>query len=182
MSGARSTFPSSGLGGLLLALLLAIGSPALGQSQPSGAPKAEPEIGAHHLALARDVLLASGMAPAFDAIVPAVSEQIKKHAVARPHLAKEIDEVLAKIRPEMEMQKQRMIDEAARIYARALSEAELREIVAFFRTPAGQHYGATQAELADDLAGALQDGTQDLSEEMLKRVRAELEKRGHTLP
>ena len=79
------------------------------------------------------------------------------------------------------MQKQRMVDIAAKIYAKRLSEAELKDVVAFFRSPSGKRYVETQPQVLDDLVGAMQDWSQDVSEYMMVRVRVEMGKRGHQL-
>ncbi|WP_246683085.1 DUF2059 domain-containing protein [Methylobacterium sp. WL9] len=144
-------------------------------------PAAPAPIGPSHLALAREVMFNSGIARSFDSIVPALAEQIKKNAVTRPELAKDLDEVIKGLQPEMELQKQRIIDVAARIYAGRLAEPELKEIVVFFRSPAGKRYVETQPQVLDELVGAMQDWTQEVSEYMMIRVRAEMGKRGHQL-
>ena len=150
-------------------------TPAANTAQP------DPAITPNHLALAREVMLNSGIARSFDSIIPAFGDQIKKNAVARPELAKDLDEVLTNLQPEMELQKQRMIDIAARIYAKGMSEGDLKEVVTFFRSAAGKKYVETQPQLLDELVGAMQDWTQEVSEYMMVRVRAEMGKRGHQL-
>jgi uncharacterized protein len=134
-----------------------------------------------HLALAREVMLTSGIARSFDSVLPAFADQIRKQSVTRPELAKDLDEVLASLQPEMELQKQRMIDIAARTYASKFSEAELKEIVTFFRSPAGKHYVEAQPQLLDEMVQEMQDWTQDVSEYVMVRVRAEMGKRGHQM-
>jgi len=134
-----------------------------------------------HLALAREVMLSSGIARSFDSVLPAFADQIRKQAVTRPELAKDLDEVLASLQPEMELQKQRMIDIAARTYAAKFSEAELKEIATFFRSPAGKHYVEAQPQLLDEMVQEMQDWTQDVSEYVMVRVRAEMGKRGHQM-
>ena len=81
----------------------------------------------------------------------------------------------------MELQKQRIIDTAARIYANKLSEAELQDIAAFFRSPAGKRYVETQPQILDEMVQAMQTWTQEVSEYVMVRVRAEMGKRGHQL-
>jgi hypothetical protein len=81
----------------------------------------------------------------------------------------------------MELQKQRMIGIAAGIYAKQLSEAELQEIATFFRSPAGKHYVEAQPQLLDEMVQEMQDWTQDVSEYVMVRVRAEMGKRGHQM-
>lgn len=148
---------------------------------PPPAPAPEPEISSSHLALAREVMMSSGIARSFDSIIPTMAEQIRKNAVTRPDLAKDLDEVLKGLDPEMELQKQRLINVAARIYAKRLSEAELKDIVTFFRSPAGKRYVETQPQILDDMVGAMQDWTQEVSEYIMVRTRAEMGKRGHQL-
>ncbi|MDR7038265.1 MULTISPECIES: DUF2059 domain-containing protein [Methylobacterium] len=177
----------------LASLLLAGPSAALAQAnKPAPAPQqkppakpaaapAAPAISPNHLALAREVMLGSGIARSFDSIIPAFAEQIRKQAVTRPELQKDLEEVLASLEPEMELQKQRMISTAAGIYAKQLNEAELQEIANFFRSPAGKRYVQTQPQVLDDMVAAMQTWTQDVSEYVMVRVRAEMGKRGHQL-
>lgn len=180
----------------LSGLLLAVSpSGAFAQAQPkAAAPKVAPKPAApatpaaqnpgltpNHLALAREVLLGSGIARSFDSIIPAFSEQIRQNAITRPELGKDLDAVLTGLEPEMEMQKQAMIDTAARIYAQRLSEAELNDIAAFFRSPAGKRYVETQPQVLDAIVQAMQSWTQEVSEYVMVRVRAEMSKRGHQM-
>jgi len=81
----------------------------------------------------------------------------------------------------MELQKQRMVDTAAKIYADKLTEAELKDIAAFFRSPAGKRYVESQPAVLDEMVQAMQNWTQEVSEYVMVRVRAELGKRGHQL-
>ena len=172
---------------LLLAGLLAasVSSPALAQTKPAApaAPAAAQQaaITPSHLALAKEVMLSSGIARSFDSILPAFGEQIKQAAVTRPELSKDLNEVLEKMQPELELQKQRIIDTASRIYASKLTEAELRDIATFFRSPSGKRYVETQPQVLDDMVQAMQTWTQEVSEYMMVRVRAEMGKRGHQL-
>ncbi|MBK3396532.1 MULTISPECIES: DUF2059 domain-containing protein [Methylobacterium] len=169
---------------ILLAGLLAasLATPALAQTKPASpvAPQAG-TITPSHLALAKEVMLSSGIARSFDSILPAFGEQIKQAAVTRPELSKDLGEVLEKLQPELELQKQRIIETASRIYANKLTEAELRDVATFFRSPAGKRYVETQPQVLDDMVQAMQTWTQEVSEYMMVRVRAEMGKRGHQL-
>ncbi|WP_156467897.1 MULTISPECIES: DUF2059 domain-containing protein [unclassified Methylobacterium] len=148
---------------------------------PSTPAAQQPTYTPNHLALAREVTLSSGIARSFDSILPAFGQQIKQAAITRPDLTKDLDEVLTSLAPEMELQKQMMIETAAKIYASRLSEAELTEIVAFFHSAAGKRYVETQPQVLDEIVQAMQNWTQGVSEYMMVRVRAEMGKRGHEL-
>ncbi len=148
---------------------------------PAANTPAGPTYTANHLALAREVMLSSGIARSFDSIIPSFADQIRKQAVTRPELQKDLDEVLVALQPEMELQKQRMIDIAARTYAAKFSESELNDIATFFRSPAGKRYVEMQPALLDEMVRAMQGWTEEVSEYIMVRVRAEMGKRGHQL-
>lgn len=178
----------------ILVMGLVSAAPGIAQAQkappqkPAAAPAApatpaarSTTISPSHLALAREVMLNSGIARSFDSIIPAFADQIKQQSVTRPELAKDLDEVLQSLNPEMELQKQRMIDTAARIYATKLTEPELQDIAAFFRSPAGKRYVETQPQILDEMVQAMQIWTQEVSEYVMVRVRAEMSKRGQQM-
>ena len=190
MSRRLTAAPSLALGLALLALPHAAvaqankgsaAKPAAQPSTPAANTPAAPAYTPSHLALAREVMLSSGIARSFDSVLPAFADQIRKQTVTRPELSKDLEEVLTSLQPEMELQKQRMIDIAARTYAAKFSEAELKEIATFFRSPAGKHYVEAQPQLLDEMVQEMQDWTQDVSEYVMVRVRAEMGKRGHQM-
>ncbi len=98
--------------------------------------------------------------------------------MTRPEIQKDLDQVLVALQPEMELQKQRMIDIAAKTYAAKFSEAELTDIANFFRSPAGKRYVEMQPALLDEMVRAMQGWTEEVSEYIMIRVRAEMGKRG----
>jgi hypothetical protein len=74
-----------------------------------------------------------------------------------------------------------MIDNAARIYAARLTEAQLKDAAAFFKSPAGIAYVQVQPALMGDLFPAMQAWQKRMSEDMVTRIRAEMKKKGHEL-
>jgi hypothetical protein len=158
-----------------LVVLLCLGSMAgvgaATQPQPSPA----------QVAAARDVAISSGMTRSFDSILPQFSEAMRKQAVSRPEITKDLEDVLAKLQPELELQKQVMINNAARILAQSLSEAELKDIAKFFQSPAGKRYVQTQPQVLDEIVRTMQTWTESVSEYVMVRVRAEMNKRGHAM-
>lgn len=159
------------LAAVSLAMALFAGTAAAQQPQPS----------ASHLAVAKDVAIVSGLTRSFDAILPQFAEQMKQQAVARPELTKDLNEVLEQLKPEMELQKQQMINTAGRIFATRMSEPELKDVAAFFKTPSGQKYVKAQPLVLDDLMVEMQNWTQSVAEYVMVRVRSEMGKRGHQL-
>jgi hypothetical protein len=158
---------------IFLALLLLAG-PVLAQ-QPA------PQPSASHLAVAREVVIGSGIVRSYDAIVEPMLDQLKQMNVTRPEVREDLDKVVELLRPEMELQKQQMINTTALVYTKYMTEAELKEIAAFFKSPVGKKYVESQPTVLDDLVREMATWSQNLSEYVIIRARAEMAKRGHQL-
>jgi hypothetical protein len=177
-----------------LALALVSSLPALAQNatQPAAAPNAaqptaavpdvaQPEPPASTLAAAREVVISSGMSRSFAPMVPQLSEQIVPMLTrTRPELTTDLTAVVTQLGPEFVKDGDEMIDIAAHIYARRMSEADLKETAAFFNSPAGKKYVEVQPPLLDELVVAMQSWTNKLSSIMMTRVRQEMIKKGHS--
>jgi hypothetical protein len=144
-------------------------------------PASPPQPSASHLALARDVALASGITQSFENILTSFPDRLRQSTVTRPEIAKDMNEVLDALKPEMELQKQQMVNAAARIYASVMSEGELKEIAAFFKGAAGSKYLSSQPVIIERMVTEMQPWAQQVAEYVMVRVRAELGKRGHQL-
>ncbi len=182
------------------AVLLALGLGAPAQAQqtapspaeapatpvpPANVPPAalptlpQPDIPPEKLAIARQVVLSSGMGRSFEPMVPQLESQIPRIVTrTRPELAKDVGAVLTQLQPEFDKKGDEMVDIAARIYARRLSEDELKATAAFFASPAGKKYVEVQPLMLDELVVAMQAWTQETSTFMMKRVQTEMEKKG----
>lgn len=155
-----------------VALLMLAGT-ALAQ-QP-----AEPS--ASHLALAREVAVGSGMTRSFDAISGPLLDQLRQMNVTRPEIKQDLDQVVEGLKPEIEMQKQIMVNAAAKVFANRMTEAELKDISAFFKSPSGMKYVQSQPVVLDDIVKEMATWTQNVAEYVMIRARAEMKKRGHEL-
>jgi hypothetical protein len=162
-----------------LVLSLSAGA-ALAQAAPAPRPAAAPPSAAH-LAAARDLVAASGMARSFEPMVPAIVDQLKQSLVTRPELGKDLNEVLDGMKTELDQQRALMLNNAARIFATAMTEQEIKDVVAFFKSPAGGRWVATQPQVLDELVREMQTWSQGVAEYLMVRVRAEMGKRGHAI-
>ena len=162
------------------AALTFAGAPALAQ-QPQQQQQQAAEPSPSHLAAAREVLLLAGAAASIDRIVPILVNDIRRAAVTRPELAKDLDEILKAMEPELERQKQQGYAIAARAYAAQLSEADLEEAATFFRSPVGRRYVEALPTITENLVNDVTTWSQLAAEYTMTRVRAEMAKRGHQL-
>jgi hypothetical protein len=121
------------------------------------------------------------MTRSFDSITDQMLEQMSQMNVTRPEIKQDLDQVIQMLRPEMDQQKQVMVNAAARIFATRMSEAELKDVANFFKSPSGLKYVQVQPVVLDDIVKEMATWTQNVSEYILIRARAEMKKRGHEL-
>jgi uncharacterized protein len=156
---------------LLAFAVTAIGAPARAQ-QPS----------ANAIAMAKEIIVAKGSATLFNTIGNNVIEQSKAMLLqTNPTLTKDLDDVAAKLRSDYAARMAEPLNDAAKLYAAGFTEQELKDILAFYKSPAGK-------KVADQETGILEHSLSDLdawaakfSEEVLARIRGEMRKRGHEL-
>jgi len=151
---------------------------AVQAQQPPAAP---PQPSPSHLAAARELATISGVLRLYDAFLPQFGAQLRQSAVTRPEITKDLDQVLESLKPELEQQKQEIVNTTLRYYASAFTEAELKDLIAFFKTPPGMKYLQNAPRLLDVLEVETQRWAAKTSESLMTRVRAEMSKRGHQL-
>lgn len=145
-----------------------------GQTGPAPSPS--------HLAAARALVVACGMSRSFSVIIPQFMDQIGSSLTqTRPELRHDLDAVLTGLKPEFDRQAEEMVDIAAQIYVKQMSEQDLKAAVAFFESPAGKKYVETQPAFLTEVVTAMQGWQGKLSTDMMTRVRAEMKKKGHEL-
>jgi hypothetical protein len=156
-------------------------APAPQQNQGGLALAVTPPTAAH-LSIAHELMQQIGAERMFDALVPNMGSQIANTILrTRPELTTDLKDVIAKISPDFDKQKQGLIDSAVLIFARAMTEQELRETVTYMKTPAGQKFLDTQSQTITTVASLLDQWNRQLSVEMFDRVRAEMKLKGHEL-
>jgi uncharacterized protein len=168
-----------------LATAVALAPVQAQQAQPA-APAPAPAINANptpaQLALARDVVIGSGIGRSFETMIPQFLEQARQSLTSgRPELAKELTDVINGLRPEFEAQREDMLAIASKVVASRLTEQELKDVSTFFKSPSGQKYVQVQPFMLDDMFRQMQAWTQKLSEQVITRIRAEMKKRGHDI-
>jgi hypothetical protein len=135
-----------------------------------------------HLAAARALVIACGMSRSFSIIIPQFMDQIASSlAQTRPEIAKDLKAVLTQLKPEFDRQADEMVDIAAQIYVKQLSEQELKAADAFFESPAGKKYVETQPAFLTEVVTAMQGWQGKVSTDMMTRVREEMKKKGHEI-
>jgi hypothetical protein len=134
------------------------------------------------LAAARALVISSGMSRSFSIIIPQFMDQIAQSLVqTRPEIAKDLEAVLTQMKPEFDHQADEMIDTAAQIYVKQMSEPDLKAADAFFESLAGKKYVETQPAFLSEVVTAMQVWQGKISTGMMTRVREEMKKKGHEI-
>jgi uncharacterized protein len=172
--------------GFATAALVAFAAAAAAQTAPPTGPAAAapaaPAFTEAHLAAAREVVTGSGLSRGFDGMAGQIADQLRSSiSRQRPELIKDMEEALRPIVLDLSTQTGPMIVAAARLFAARLTEPELKEIGAFFKTAAGQKYVNTQGPMLNELFAEMQVYSQTLGNVMMDRLREEMRKKGHQL-
>ncbi|RDJ22876.1 DUF2059 domain-containing protein [Bosea caraganae] len=173
------------LAGAAIGLALAVSAPAQAQllaQPPAQAPVAQADIPQSHLQAAKDVLILTGVAESFESIYNEFRVRVREMVVTtRPELAKDTDEVIAGLKAEADKKRDDMLASASFIFAKHMTEADLKEVGAFFRSPVGQRYNAARPKALDEIFALLQPWSVNTSNSLFDRFSEEMRKRGHQL-
>jgi uncharacterized protein len=157
-------------------------STASAQTAPVAPLAVTPPVTASHLQAAREVLVGSGISRSFESFIPQFIDQAKSNiSSTRPELIKDLEEISKTIGTQLDAERAEMIELGAKVYANRMSEAELKDISAFFKTPSGLRYVATQPQVLEELFGEMQAWSQRLGSKIFDTFRAELKKRGRDI-
>jgi hypothetical protein len=169
------------------ALALALGAPvaAFAQAQPpvpSYLPATQPASDAK-FAQARELVQLAGIDRGFQGFVPEMLRELNGNITrTRPELLADMGKVMSDIiTPEFMKRTNEMADQAARIVAGIMSDDDLKQTVAFLKTPAGKKYVDMQPQVMSAVIASLDAWNRQLAVEMMDRVRAEMKKKGHDL-
>src|SRR5260370_34688021 len=91
------------------------------------------------VALAKELIVLKGSTQLWDAVVPGVIEQVKAVFMqTNPALGRELNDVAAQLRTEFAPRATQLVDQVAQLYARTFTEQELKDALAFYKSPLGR--------------------------------------------
>ncbi len=134
------------------------------------------------IATAKEILTLKGAAQIWDPVVPNVIDRARSMFIqSNVNLAKDINEVATQLRAEMTPRAVELQNEVARLYAQRFTEAELKELLAFYKSPVGKKAIAEEPQVIDASAARALEWGNKFSEEVIVKMRAEMKKKGHDL-
>ena len=160
----------AGAAALVLAWLSGAGPAAAQQPTPSA------------IVTAKELLVVKGATGMFDAVIPGMVESTKNAFLpTNPGLYKEINQAAAKVQTEFAPRRSEVIDDIARLYAQHFTEAELKEMIAFYKTPTGRKLVADEPAIIQQGLARADVWSRKVAEEVMSQFRAEMKKMGHDL-
>jgi uncharacterized protein len=161
---------------LALAGALLVSASGLSVAQQNAATPVMPS----HLAIAAEVLKASGLLRTFEASMPNVVEMLRSQVTRqRPELVKDIEESLKVVESKMSGVTNEGVTNAARFLAARLTEAELKEVNTFLNSPVGKKYVDNLPGFMQDMLPFLEQWQQGVGQQLMGVFRDEMTKRGH---
>lgn len=145
---------------------------AAAQQQPSPAA----------IAAAKEIVAIKGVKGVYDPLVGGVIEKAKRMFLqTNPMLGKDLNEVAAKLRGDLNPRTVEVVAETARLYTVRFTEQELKDAVAFYKSPLGQKLLVQEPLIADESMRSAASWAEKLSAEVIDKMRAEMKKRGHEI-
>jgi uncharacterized protein len=134
------------------------------------------------IATAKELLTVKGATSMFDPLIPGMIESTKNAILpSNPSLFKDLNEVAAKLRTEFSPKRNEIIDEIARLYAQRFTEPEMKDVIAFYKSPVGKKFVTEEPSLIDQGLSRAEAWSQRMSQDVMNRFRAELKKKGHDM-
>lgn len=134
------------------------------------------------IAIAKELLVLKGANQMYDPVFIGVIEKTKYTFLqTNPALSKDLNEVAVKLRAEFEPQLQGLMQEVAKMYASHFTEQELKDALAFYKSPLGAKLIVNEPKILDESMNYAADWANKLADKVMVRMREEMKKRGHNL-
>jgi uncharacterized protein len=130
------------------------------------------------VAAAAELVITLRLADQFKMTLPAILRALKPIVVqGRPETERDFDAVSSAVLDAMNARVSELIGPLAAVYARNFTVGEMRQLVAFYRTPAGQKFLDKQAVVTEEATTITQNIGRTIAGEMHKQIIEEMRKR-----
>ena len=164
--------------GLALGLALAAvpaGAQQPAPQQPAPLKPASPAA----IAVAKELLTLKGVGSIYATAVPNIVQRAKDQLLASNlNYQKDLNEVAVIVAQSLAGREKEIGEQMAKIYASDFSEQELKDLVAFYKTPVGQKLLAQEPKTVQASMTYMQQWAQSFSDTVMGEFRSEMKKRG----
>jgi len=173
---------SGSLSAAALAVSLAlVGAPAFAQQKnaPAAAPAPLKQGSPAAMAAAKELLALKNASAMYAAAVPNLVEQTKNALMtSNLNYQKDLNEVAVIVAKNLAGREKEIGDGMAQIYANEFSEAELKDLVTFYKSPLGTKLLAAEPRAIQFSMSYMNQWAQQFAEVINGQFRAEMKKRG----
>ena len=140
------------------------------------------ELSPDHLALAREYVEITDQAKVYEITLIETGIATMRTIISQnPEITDEVSAAIGVVIQDYSTQKDRLFDQFARVYALRFSEAELAEIVAFYKSDVGLKLTEENVGANRELQTVMQVFRSNLNNEFFAKVRAELRSQDITI-
>jgi hypothetical protein len=143
--------------------------------------QAQQEPSAAAVALAAQIIELKGGTTAFDPAIDGVFAHHKGIFLQmNPSVSKAMDEIERSMSSERAARLQELHNEMARGYAAKFTEQDLKDLVAFYKSPLGKKIIELEPQAGEEVAKRVQLWIDKYADNVSTKIRAELKKKGFT--
>jgi uncharacterized protein len=162
-----------------LIALIALGLVGSAQAQGFVPP---PQVSPAQILLAKQIVQIKGVNAMFAPLIRGVVQKTKDSVLQTNVMwAKDLNEIAASIEKEYQPRAVELVDASARYYASHFTEAELKQLLTFYQSPVGQKMLVEEPKALDETMAFAGNWGDDLSVDVMSKLRAEMKKRGHDM-
>jgi hypothetical protein len=159
-------------GALVAFAIIGTGSAARAQTPPSPAA----------IAIAKQIMVLKQANLVYQGIgVNVVNDARNSLMQTNINYQKDLQEVAIKVAGDLKGRESEIEDQMAKDYAAGFTEAELRDLLAFYQSPLGKKALVNEPKAVQDSMQFINSWVQNLSAEVSDRIRAEMKKRGKVI-
>jgi hypothetical protein len=141
--------------------------------------QAQPQPSAAAVALAAQIIELKGGTTAFDPAIDGVFAHHKGILMQiNPNAGKALDEIERSLRADAPAQLKELHTEIARGYASKFTEQDLKDLLAFYKTPLGKKVIELEPQAGEEVAKRVQIWIDKYADNISIKMRAELKKKG----
>jgi uncharacterized protein len=134
------------------------------------------------IAAAKELLVLKNASAVYQGAVVATITNVRNSLTqSNINLQKDLEEVSLKLARDLTGRESEILDGMAVIYATNFGEQEIKDLVAFYKTPLGKKTLEMEPKSIEQSLNYMRNWTEDLAQEINERYRDELKKRGKDL-
>ena len=134
------------------------------------------------IATARQVIELKGVGNLYDPVLTGIVVRARDTLMqSNPMLGNELNAVAQQLRKDFQPRLDSLKQQVASFYASRFTEQELKDALAFFKSPLGVKLVAAEPQILSQSMTYASEWAEKLAEEILNKMRTEMRKKGHEL-